>query len=141
MNPIQFAATLQATADELRTYEQAHLDSLSRVTVRRKTGHMVQNESTGREVPEWEVVYTDLPFRLVPKGQRVVEIGGVEFSEATARGDVPFDTDDLSDDDYFDVTSGEWSGTALRLIEAVKGDQRTARRLPVVEVPRPGEWD
>lgn len=132
-------AAIEATLPRLRAEAQARMTS--RVTVRRKTGHMVQNESTGREVPEWEAVHADLPFRLVPKGQRVVEIGGVEFSEATARGDVPFDTDDLQDDDHLDITAGEWAGTALRLIEAVKGDQRTARRLPVVEVPRPAEWD
>lgn len=134
--------TLQSAIEHalpgLRAEAQAQMTS--RATVRRKTGATVQNEDTGREVPVWEVVHSDLPFRLVPKGQRVVNIGGVEFSEATARGDMPHDTTDLADDDHIDLTSGEWSGTALRVIEAVKGDQRTARRVPVAEVDRPEEW-
>lgn len=131
-------SAIEQALPTLRAEAEARMTS--RATVRRKTGNMVQDEDTGREVPEWAVIHTDLPFRLVPKGQRVVNIGGVEFSEATARGDMPHDTTDLLDDDHIDITSGEWSGTALRVLEAVKGDQRTARRVPVVEVDRPTEW-
>lgn len=130
-------AAIEAELPFLRAEAEARMTS--RVTIRRKTGATAQNESTGEEVPVWTTVATAVPFRLVPKGSRIVEVGGVEFSEATARGDVPHDTA-IEDDDYFDITSGEWAGSAFRVIEAVKGDQRTARRLPITEVPRPEEW-
>lgn len=111
----------------------------STATVRRKTGATTTN-ADGFKVPVWETVQIDLPFRLVPKGQRQVRIGGVEFSAATAEGDMPWNTMDLADDDLIDITAGEWSGEVLRIIEAVKGDQQTARRVPVESVARPSEW-
>lgn len=112
----------------------------SRVTVRRRTGRTAQDEGTGEEVPVWDDVYTALPFRLVGGSTHTVTIGGVEFQEATGRGDMPADTDDLADGDLIEVTAGEWVGTVLRIVEAVKGDQRTARRVPVAETTRPEEW-
>lgn len=115
----------------------ARMDST--VTVRRKTGETTVVD--GLKVPVWETVHTDLPSRLVPKGNRIVNIGGVEFSEATARADVPHDTTDVRDDDHYEYASGEWAGTVVKILEAVKGDQRTARQLPVKEVPRPAEWE
>src|SRR5690349_12791389 len=111
----------------------------STATVRRKTGVMVQNEETGEEVPEWEDVYTG-PFRYVGGQTRTVTIAGIEYQEATGRADFPHDTTDLADNDLIDITAGEWAGTVLSIVEAVKGDQRTARRVPVVEVARPEEW-
>lgn len=111
----------------------------SRATVRRKTGNMTTNPD-GLEVPEWAAVYTDLPFRLKPKGQRQVTIGGVEFSTATAEGDMPSTTTDLADNDLIELTAGEWSGEVIRIIEATKADQKTARRVPVESVARPTEW-
>lgn len=111
----------------------------STATVRRMTGRTVQDESTGLEVPVWADVYTG-PVRFVGGSTRTVTIGGVEFQEATGRVDFPHDTTDLADGDLVDITAGEWAGTVLRIVEAVKGDQRTARRVPVVEVPRPEEW-
>jgi hypothetical protein len=53
---------------------------------------------------------------------------------------MPWDTTDLADGDYLDVISGEWAESVFRVVEAVKGDQRTARRVPVAEVSRPEEW-
>lgn len=111
----------------------------STVAVMRKTGDTTTDEQ-GYEVPEWETVHYDLPFRLVPKGSRTVTIGGVDFESATARGDLPWDTTDLADDDFLEIVSGEWEGSVFRVVEAIKGDQRTARRVPVEEVPRPEEW-
>jgi hypothetical protein len=119
-----------------RTAALARMDS--EVIARRKTGS--STIVNGVKVPEWEVVHAALPYRHVPKGSRPVTIGGAEFSEATARGDVPHDTTDVRDDDHYEITSGEWAGTVVKVIEAVKGDQRTARQLPVKEVPRPSEW-
>lgn len=112
----------------------------STVTVRRKTGQTAQDETGGEEVPAWTAVYTGLPFRYVGGATHTVTIGGVEFQEATGRGDMPWDTDDLADSDLIDITAGEWAGTVLRIVEAVKGDQRTARRVPVAETSRPAEW-
>ena len=112
----------------------------STATVHRRTGVMTQDESTGLEVPEWATVYTG-PVRFVGGSTHTVTIGGVEFQEATGRVDFPHDTTDLADSDYVELTAGEWAGTVLSIVEAVKGDQRTARRVPVVEVSRPEEWD
>ncbi len=111
----------------------------SRVDVHRKTDETT-TDADGYEVPVWEVVHHDLPLRLVGGDTRAVTVGGVTFQEATARGDMPWDTTDLEDNDLLDIVVGENVGTVVRVVEAVKGDQRTARRVPVAEVPRPGEW-
>lgn len=116
----------------------------SRVDVHRKTGGTT-TDAQGYEVPEWATVHYDLPFRLGAStsgdgGSRAVTIGGVTFQEATGVGSFPWDTFDLADDDFVEVMSGEWAGTVVRVVEATKKDQATARRVPVVEVPRPEEW-
>lgn len=115
----------------------------SRAKVRRRTGDTVKVD--GYDVDEWQIVYADLPFRLAATGTgdggtRRVSIGGVEFQDATARGDMPASTTDLADDDLIEVMSGEWAGSVWRIVEAVKVDQRTARRAPIVEAARPEEW-
>ena len=120
----------------LRAEATARMTSTARV--HRLTGDMVKVD--GYEVPEWATVYAARPFRLVGGDTRKVTIGGVDFQEATARGDFPWDTSDLRDGDLVEVTAGEWAGSVFRVVEAVKGDQRTARRVPVAEVSRPGEW-
>ena len=130
-------AAIDAALPELRAEARARMTSTA--TVRRKTGLMTQDESTGLEVPEWAAVYAGT-MRFVGGSTRTVTIGGVEFQEATGRADFPHDTTDLADGDLVDITAGEWSGPVLRIVEAVKGDQRTARRVPVVEVARPEEW-
>lgn len=126
--------------DGLRELAEWRMDECSRATVRRLTGDTTPNPVTGYDDPEWAPVHTDLPFRLVPKGSRAVTVGGVEYEQATARGDMPADTTDLADGDLIVLTAGEWAGTVLSIVEAVKGDQRTARRVPVVEVQAPEEW-
>lgn len=115
----------------------------SRVAIRRLTGNTTT--VNGYEVPEWATVHTGLPFRLGSSstgdgGTRAVVVGGVTFQQATAVGSLPWDTTDLRDQDYIDITAGEWAGSVFSIVEAVKGDQKTARRVPVVEVPRPEEW-
>lgn len=117
----------------------------SRATIRRKTGQTAQDESTGEEVPVWLVVHTKVPFRLGgpnqgSPGHRKIRVGEGEFEQATRVGNLPADTSDLLDGDYIDITSGENAGRALRILEATWIDQSTARRVPVVEVDRPGEW-
>ena len=111
----------------------------SRVDIYRKTDDTTE-DANGWQVPVWEVVAYDVPFRLVGGDTRKVTVGGVDFQEATARGDFPWDTFDLADDDLVEIVEGEWADSVFRIVEAVKGDQRTARRVPVVEVPRPEEW-
>lgn len=130
-------AAIEAALPTLRAEALGRMTSTC--TVRRKTGNMAQDETTGLEVPEWGDVYTG-PFRFVGGTTRTVTIAGIEYQEATGRADFPHDTTDLADNDLIDITAGEWVGTVLSIIEAVKGDQRTARRVPVVEVPRPEEW-
>lgn len=117
---------------------------LSTVVVRRKTGQMAQDETTGEEVPVWSTVYTG-PFRLGgtdrgSAGTRTENIGGVELQVATRVGHFPASTNGLSDGDYIDITSGENVGVGLRIIEADWQDQSTARRVPVESVTRPSEW-
>ena len=111
----------------------------SRVNVHRLTGD-TDEDAKGFEVPEWDLIHSAIPFRLVGGDTRKVTIGGVDFQEATARGDFPWDTLDLRDGDHIEVVEGEWVESVFSIVEAVKGDQRTARRVPVVEVPRPEEW-
>ena len=115
----------------------------SRVTVHRKTGDTVTVDRM--EVPEWEAVHTDLPFRLdgsgtTDGGTRSVTLGGATYEIATGVGHMPAATTDLADDDLLEVTSGEWTGEVYRIVQAVKKDQATARRVPIVETPRPEEW-
>lgn len=110
----------------------------SRVTVHR--GGATTTDADGFETPGWAPVYTDLPFRLVGGSSHRVEVGGVVFAQATSRGDMPADTTDLADGDLIEVTEGEWAGAVYRIVEAIKGDQRSARRVPLAEVERPKEW-
>ena len=130
-------AAIEAELPFLRAENTAAMPS--RVDIYRKTDDTTTDEN-GWEIPVWEVVAYDVPFRLVGGDTRKVTVGGVDFQEATARGDFPWDTFDLADGDLVEVVEGEWADSVFRIVEAVKGDQRTARRVPVVEVPRPEEW-
>lgn len=131
-------SAIEANLPFLRAEALARMTSTA--TVRRKTDTTAQNESTGLKDPVWTDVHTDEPGRFVGGSTRTVTIGGVEFQEATGRYDFRWNLTDLRDNDYIEITAGEWAGTVLSIVEAVKGDQRTARRVPVVEVPRPEEW-
>lgn len=116
----------------------------SRVNVRRSTGRTTQDESTGREVPQWATVRTDSPFRLrggrgSSTGTKTVTTGGVELQLATAEGHLPAGTE-VRDGDLLEVTEGENAGTVWRVVESGRGDQQTAVRVPVIEARRPVEW-
>lgn len=120
-----------------RGRELANARMLSRVTIWRENGDQTVN---GIERVNWELVYTGVPFRLVDGQSQPVTIGGIDFADATGRGDLPATTTDLRDLDLIEVTRGEWVGSVFRVVKALKGDQMTARRVPVVEVNRPTEW-
>lgn len=118
---------------------------LSRVAVLRKTDRTAQNESTGLESTEWATVYVDLPFRLDggtsgDGGSRGVTVGGVTYEEATGVGHFPAPSPLLTDGDLVLLTEGEWTGDVFRIVAAIRYDQKTARRLPIVEEARPEEW-
>lgn len=136
-------AAIEAELPFLRAEAEARM--VARVDVYRKTGRTAQDEETGREAPEWVKVHSDLPFRLDggstgDGGSRGVTVGGVTYEQATAVGHNPADTTDLEDNDFYDITSGEWAGQVYRIVEAVKADQKTASRVPIVEEQRPEEW-
>lgn len=116
----------------------------SRVKVWRKTGEMVTNPQ-GFEVDEWVVPHTSLPFRLDggsagDGGSRTITVGGVTFEQATNVGHFPYDTTDLRDGDYLEITDGEWTGAVYRIVEATKKHDAVDRRVPLVEETRPAEW-
>lgn len=128
----------------LRWYADARMDESSTVTVRRKTGVMIQDETNGDEIPEWATPFAGIPFRLDGSstgdgGMRGVTVGGVTYEQATGIGHFAHDAA-LRDDDYVEITAGEWVGTVLRVVKVTRKDQATALRVPVEEVPRPPEW-
>lgn len=132
-----------ATLPELRAQASSRMTSLA--TVRRRTGQTVQDETSGRDVPAWEVTHTDLPCRYKAGNQsqgtsRTIRLEGADVEQAVGQWHCPFDTEDLLDGDLVEITAGEWPGMVLRIVEASRGDQMTARRIPVVEVEKPTEW-
>jgi hypothetical protein len=110
----------------------------STCTIRRKTGATAL--VNGFKVAVWDDVHADEPVRFVGGSSRRIEIAGVGYEEASGRCDFRYDLTDLADGDFIDITAGEWAGTVLRVLDATKGDQRTARRVPVTEAERPAEW-
>lgn len=139
--------TLQPAIDAELPFLRAEAEGRmkSTVTIRRKTGQLAQNETTGLKSPVWTAVYTDHPFRLGGaerggSGSRTLVIGGVTTTIAARVGHLPHTTDNLQDGDLIDITAGENAGKVLHIIEATWQDQATARRVPVYEVERPSEW-
>ena len=140
--------TLQSAINDELPFLRAEAEARmgSRVTIRRDTGEVDRAPSTTLERPLWDTVDTEVPFRLDGSGSgdggtRTVSIDGVDYQEATAVGHLPATRTDLADNDLLDLTTGEWAGTVWRVIKAVRADQKTARRVPIVEVGRPKEWD
>lgn len=135
-------AAIEAALPELRREAESRMTS--RVTIMRRTGETT-TDSDGYEVPEWAAVHVDLPFRLGggssgDGGSRGVTIGSVTFEEATGIGSMPATTVDLEDNDLALLTAGEWAGDVYRVVAAIRYDQKTARRVPIVEERRPEEW-
>jgi hypothetical protein len=136
-------AAIEAELPYLRAEAEARM--VSRVRVLRKSGRQTQNEATGEESPEWLEVHVNLPFRLdfgssSDGGSRTVTIDGISYESATAVGHFPALTTDLLDGDLIDIVTGECAGDVYSIVKAVRADQKTARRLPIVEESRPDEW-
>ena len=123
---------------------EAESRMLSRCTIRRSTGRTAQDESTGLEVPIWDVTYTNLPIRVGGSRNaattRTEDVAGVEVQTALRIAHLPAPTTDLADGDLIELTSGELVGVVLRVVEATWQEQATARRVPCEQVDRPEEW-
>ncbi len=115
----------------------------SRAKVRRHTG--TTTGASGFDVDTYTITHPDLPFRLGGadqggSGTRTIRVGEAEVQLAVRVGHFPAATTGLTDGDLIEVTAGENAGAVLRIVEASWQDQSTARRVPVVEEQRPGEW-
>lgn len=110
----------------------------SRVSIAHTTGGKTTN-ADGYEVDGLATSYTDVPFRLDDVRGHDVTIGGVTFSEATGIGHFPA-SQELQDGDVVRVDRGEWAGSYHRIVKAIKADQKTARKVPIVEVSQPEGW-
>lgn len=130
--------------DGLRDLAEQRMNESSRATIRRATGQTAQDESTGLEVPVWEITHADLPMRLGGSRNaattRTEDVAGVEVQTALRVAHFPASTANLADGDLIEITAGENAGDVLRIIEAAWQDQATARRVPVESVHRPEEW-
>lgn len=115
----------------------------SRCTIHRQTGNMVL-DADNQQVPEWEIIYTDLPCRIASSPSaarsRTQRPGEAEIERATPRSDFPASATNLRDNDLQEVTAGDNTGDVLKLLESDWVDQATARRIPVMAVERPTEW-
>ena len=132
---------IDAALPMLRAEAEARMTS--RCTIRRKTGNMVL-DADNQQVPEWEIIHTDLPCRIASNPgatrSRTQSPGDIEIERATPRLDFPASTSNLADNDHVEIDSGENAGRVYRLVESDWSDQATARRCPVMAVERPIEW-
>jgi len=132
--------------DSFREYAEERMDESSRVIIRRPTGRTAQDDSTGREVPIWAVVHSDLPVRFPVRlgnsaSSRTLEIAGVEMTVAVRQMDMAYETENVADGDLAEVTDGRAAGTVWRIVDATPPpDQATAFRVDVIAVDRPEEW-
>lgn len=114
----------------------------SRGKTRRRTDFTTNGE--GVKVAVWTVIHTDIPVRIGgtanAASSRVEQVAGLDVSQSRRVANLPHTTTDLVDGDYLEITSGELLGAVFRLGEVDWQDQATARRVPVVAVPRPIEW-
>ena len=115
----------------------------SRARVRRKTGQ--SPTVNGFHVTDWTVVVVNTPFRL---GGAIVgnassttqEIGTVGIEAAIRVGHFPHTLNTLQDGDFVELLTGENIGRVFEIVDTVWQDQATARRVRLVEVPRPEGW-
>ena len=129
------------TGADLASFQMlANSRMTSRCTIHRATGNLTTN-ADGFEVPEYAAIYTGLACRI-DSGSSTgtstgVDVGGVTYAEATGVAHFPYPSPLLANDDIVLVTTGEWPGACYRIIAAVEYDQKTARRLPIVQEPKP----
>lgn len=124
---------------------EAEARMTARCTVRRETGQMAQDEDTGREVPAWAAVYSDVPLQILPGvSYRTVNVAGVERTIAVRTDAMPALVNgvplDLRDNDHLDIVTSEGHALVHRILEAEGRDFTKSRRVPVVAVDRPEEW-
>lgn len=114
----------------------------SAIVRRSSTG--AQDEATGVKAPTWAIVHEGR-MRLggANRGSsgatRTAPPGG-ERSDAQRIAHFPSSVAAICDGDLIEVLDGDAAGTVWRVLESDFADQQTARRLPVVAVPRPAEW-
>lgn len=133
---------IDAALPMLRAEAEAGMES--RCTIRRETGNVII-DGENREVPEWLVIHTDLPLRIVaapgPARSRTQTPGDVEIERAIPRDDFPVTAaKTLRANDHVEVTAGDNAGDVHRLITVPRVDRATACRCPVETVERPTEW-
>lgn len=126
-----------------RTAAQAQM--LDTCDVKRPTGHMTQDETTGREIPEYETLYSS-PCKVasrVSKGDtlaRYVTIGGVERPVIDGGIHLPMSALDIGISYVITltalgpVTDPRLLGQSFRVESVPSKSYATARRLDVVEV-------
>lgn len=116
------------------------------VTVKRKAGNVAQDETSGVEAQTWTVIVDTSPARLAEFGagaagrNRPQRPGGVVWEQADRTLHLPAPLATLHDGDTVNITAGENAGTYWRILEATWADQRTAYRLPVVQIDIPENW-
>lgn len=126
---------IEATLPNLRAQAESRMKS--RCTIRRKGAPGTPRR--GQTPYTWDVVGTDVPCRLKPAGSSKIRVGDVQREQATPELHLPESWSDLRDGDLIVLTAGRWTGSVLLVKEAEKGDDLTARRIPVTETSLPPE--
>lgn len=110
----------------------------STANVRHESGTTIVD---GQHVAAWVTDYTDLPCRLATHQttSSTLVIGEAESEQATRDLHFPHDTR-LVDGAVVLLTSGEWAGTYWAVRESTGADQKTALRVRVVQIEKPGGW-
>lgn len=131
-------AAIEAELPFLRAEANARMTS--RAQILRATGNLTQ-DAEGFDVPEYATIYADLPCRIdsasTSGGSSGVEVGGVNYEEATGLAHFPHPSELLANDDIVLITSGDWPDACYRIVAAIAYDQKTARRLPIKQEPKP----
>jgi hypothetical protein len=117
----------------------------SDVALKRKSGNVAQNETSGFEAQTWTLIGAT-PARLSAMGSKRgagakgLTPGGVLWEQADRTLHLPASWTDLVTGDVVEITAGESAGTFWRVLEATWHDQATARRVPVLQIDRPKDW-
>lgn len=103
-----------------------------------------QDETTGREVYTWPTRFTTsgrLAARSGTSGARVVDVAGVQVSQASLELHLPISAASAHQGDVFECLTAaddsELVGNVYQAVGPSAKSQATARRLAVVEVSAP----
>lgn len=90
----------------------------------------------------WTKVATDVPFGFAGNTttSTTQRTGDVATDAAVRTGKFPHDFEDLADHDLVEITCGESAGKVFKILDSTWKDRATARRVKIVEHPRPAEW-